>query len=252
MITQTIYINYINNVLSYLNANYQKESYLFQNKFTEIKYFMTKYILDLPINISRDLDEILKYQIYNKSIIDVNLINKQISIINYDITQIKADAIVNAANSDGMGCFEYEHKCIDNVIHNKAGPKLRLECKNILNGSKLQTSNAIITKGYNLPAKYIIHTVGPIYDSTKHIEHSIQLEKCYTNCLTLADNYNLQSIVFCCISTGIYGFPKNLASKIAYTTINKYIYNTRSKIKIIFCTYSNNDYVIYKNLLIKN
>lgn len=249
MVSEIEYNYYINNVLQYLNAIYPKQNYLFQDKLEEIKYFMTKYILVLPQNIGLQLDEILKYQIYRKPIFDATLIVPQILIINHDITQIKVDTIVNAANADGLGCFENGHKCIDNVIHNKAGPKLRLECKKILNGSKLKTSDTIITHGYNLPSKYIIHTVGPIYDKSKHIEHSLELEKCYTNCLSLADKYGLRSIVFCCISTGIYGFPKDSAARIALNAVNKYIYNTKSKIKIIFCTYTDRDYAIYKNLI---
>jgi O-acetyl-ADP-ribose deacetylase (regulator of RNase III) len=241
--------NSIKIVLDYLNATYEEPKKCFINGRDKIRYYMTKNFVVLPPEINKLMNEVLRNDIDKNKIIDINEIDSQISIIKYDITQIKADVIVNAANADGLGCFEFNHKCIDNIIHNKAGPALRLECKSVLGQNKIETSNAIITLGYNLPCKYIIHTVGPIYDTSIHELCCKQLKKCYSNCLELAINNKLESIVFCCISTGVYGFPADKAAIIAISTIKKFLQQTKSNIKIIFCTYTDNDFKLYQNII---
>lgn len=243
------YDKYIVDILSFLNNNFPEPEHFFNDGLSKINYYTTKYFVQLPPDLSKKMDEILRSEIQKNPVLDVDTIPNQISVIKHDITQIKADAIVNAANSDGLGCFEYNHKCIDNIIHSKAGPNLRLECKAILNGGKLRPSMAIITKGYNLPAKNVIHVVGPIYDQDKYIECATQLVKSYIHCLTLANAHGIKSIVFCCISTGVYKFPKDLASQIAVSAVKNFLRKSRIPIKIVFCTYTDEDYELYKSLV---
>ncbi len=168
-----------------------------------------------------------------------------------DITTLKINAIVNAANSQGLGCFIPCHKCIDNAIHSASGVQLRLECNNKMKEiGKIETGKAIITKGYNLPAKYVIHAVGPIiYEEVteKDIE---ALKKCYIYSLELAKENNVKEIAFCCISTGEYRFPKNQASKIAIDTVVQYLDENENQFdKIVFNVFTKQDYNIYLKIL---
>lgn len=164
-----------------------------------------------------------------------------------DITTLQIDCIVNAANSQGLGCFVPCHKCIDNAIHSSGGIQLRLECnEKMKNIKKLETGKAFITKGYNLPSKFVIHTVGPIiYDNVteKEIE---ELKNCYINSLEIAKENNIKEIAFCSISTGEFKFPKMQASKIAIKAVNQYLgENPNTFKKIIFNVFSDEDYSIY-------
>jgi O-acetyl-ADP-ribose deacetylase (regulator of RNase III) len=236
------------NILSHLKTIYGQTNNNALDPREQLKYYFTKHIVELPINLNKKWDNILLKENNSNPIIDTELFLEQIIIIKEDITQLKCDAIVNAANENGLGCFDYNHKCIDNIIHNKAGPMLRIQCNEFLGGSKLKTSEVIITMGFNLPTKYIIHTVGPIYHSKKHSLCAEQLAKCYINCLSLAIKLKLKSIAFCCISTGIYGFPSDLAAEIAIRTIIDHLIKSKSNIKVIFCVYTNYDYKLYQNL----
>lgn len=177
--------------------------------------------------------------------------NNQICLWKGDITTLKADAIVNAGNSQGLGCFIPCHKCIDNAIHSASGVELRLECNEIMKKiGKLQTGKAFITSGYNLPSKYVIHTVGPIiYENVTEKEIG-ELKSCYINSLELANENNIKTIAFPCISTGEFRFPKDLASKIAIEAVEEYLNTNKDKFeKIIFNVFSDEDYEIYlKNL----
>lgn len=171
-----------------------------------------------------------------------------------DITRLKADAIVNAANSALLGCFIPMHKCIDNAIHSAAGVELRLECNRLMQkqGYAEPTGRAKITKGYNLPARYVIHTVGPIVAGgipTRQQEK--QLADCYRSCLDTAEAHKLGSLAFCCISTGEFGFPQQRAAEIAVATVLDYLDNTKyTTIKtIVFDVFSRNDYTIYRELI---
>lgn len=168
-----------------------------------------------------------------------------------DITRLKVDAIVNAANSQMLGCFQPMHSCIDNIIHSKAGIQLRLECNRIMQeqGHEEPTGQAKITPGYNLPCKHIIHTVGPIVQGRLTKEHERMLASCYTSCLNLAEENGLESIAFCCISTGVFMFPNERAAEIAVETVKTYLDDTGSKIKVIFNVFKDIDYLFYKNLL---
>ena len=166
-----------------------------------------------------------------------------------DITILQIDAIVNAANSQGLGCFIPCHKCIDNQINTFAGISLRLECNKIMKEKDyfLETGKAFITKGYNLPAKYVIHTVGPIIYNKVTDKEIRELQECYINSLNLAKENKIRTIAFPCISTGEFKFPKEQASKIAIETVDKFLNKNRESFdKIVFNVYGEEDYRIYE------
>lgn len=166
-----------------------------------------------------------------------------------DITKLEIDCIVNAANSQGLGCFIPNHNCIDNQIHTFAGVRLRLECNEFMKkiDYNLETSNCFITKGYNLPAKNIIHTVGPIVQNILTEELKQDLADTYINCLNCAIENNIRTIAFPCISTGVFRFPKNEAGQIAIKTVDNFISQNRNKLeKVIFSLYSDEDVMIYE------
>lgn len=179
-----------------------------------------------------------------------------------DITRIKADAIVNAANGALLGCFEPLHGCIDNFIHTAAGLELRWECKKIMDrqGHDEPAGRAKITSGYNLPAANVIHTVGPIvpYGELRE-EHRKLLRSCYRSCMEIAEENKLRSIVFCCISTGVFMFPAEEAAKIAVDTVIEYLDEQEQRYtnndeyngieKVIFDVFSDRDKAIYDSLL---
>lgn len=168
-----------------------------------------------------------------------------------DITTLAADAIVNAANSGLLGCFVPCHGCIDNAIHTYAGVQLRLECSRIMNGQKEKepVGRAKITNAYNLPCRYILHTVGPIiYGAVTGTDREL-LADCYRSCLELAFAHNLKSVAFCCISTGEFHFPNELAAQIAIRTVREWQEKNPDKIEVIFNVFKDSDYEIYKRLL---
>ena len=168
-----------------------------------------------------------------------------------DITTLAADAIVNAANSGMTGCYVPCHGCIDNAIHTYAGVQLRLECARIMaaQGHEEPTGRAKITRGYNLPAKYVLHTVGPIVSRAPTLRDCELLESCYRSCLELAVANGLKSVAFCCISTGEFHFPNEAAARIAVKTVREFIHNGHSDMKVIFNVFKDKDRDIYTNLL---
>ena len=176
-----------------------------------------------------------------------------------DITKLKIDAIVNAGNSQGLGCFVPTHVCIDNQIHSEAGTSLRLACYEYMRkiGRDLYDGEAMITNGYNLPCKKVIQTVGPCLEENQGgqptKEQIISLGECYTNCLKLLIQNNLFSIAFPAISTGLFGFPKKLAAKIAISKIDEFL-NTlektyKEKIKVVINVYDENNLIIYEDVI---
>ena len=203
-----------------------------------------------PHAVSQDIldaqDAELQMQLEEKGV--VNIDGKNLLLWQDDITRLQVDAIVNAANAQALGCWAPLHNCIDNCIHSAAGIQLRKECADIMQGRLLGTGKAFITKGYNLPAKHVIHTVGPIIDDdypTKEQEE--QLAECYRSCLDLAEQNHLESIAFCCISTGVFHFPNERAAKIAIETVKAY---PRKSVKtVVFNVFLDKDYDIYKRLL---
>ena len=167
-----------------------------------------------------------------------------------DITTLAADAIVNAANSQMLGCFVPCHGCIDNAIHTYAGVQLRTECASIMAGQEAEpTGSAKITKAYNLPCRYVLHTVGPIiYGSVTETDRKL-LADCYRSCLELAAVHGLRSVAFCCISTGEFHFPNRLAAEIAIKTVEDWQKESPGQMEVIFNVFKDNDYRIYQQLL---
>lgn len=212
----------------------------------------------MPKEISEEFlkvqDEYLKEEINKKGIVDINNLNpiqKGIYLWQGDITTLRCDAIVNAANSAMTGCYVPNHRCIDNAIHSFAGVELRLECDEIMNrqGHGEPTGQAKITNAYNLPCKYIIHTVGPIISYKLTSEDCELLANCYRSCLNLAAKNNLESIAFCCISTGEFHFPNDKAAQIAIKTVEEFMKKDTSVKKVIFNVFKDMDKEIYRELL---
>jgi len=211
-------------------------------------------------------DEFLKKECEHKGIVELrnlptlnemfpNKSNKhgeKIALWQGDITSLKVDAIVNAANNQMLGCFVPCHACIDNAIHSVAGIQLRLECNEIMNkqGGGEPTGTAKVTGAYNLPCKYVIHTVGPIINGPLTDEDCSKLESCYKSCLQVAIENNIKSIAFCCISTGEFRFPKDRAAEIAIKTIVDFLNDNNEKIeRVVINVFKQEDFEIYKNLL---
>ena len=168
-----------------------------------------------------------------------------------DITTLAADAIVNAANSQMLGCWAPGHHCIDNAIHSFAGVQLRAECARIMEaqGHEEPAGTAKITDAYNLPASHVIHTVGPIANGHPTDLHREQLASCYSSCLDLAASEGLRSIAFCCISTGIFGFPQEEAAGIAVQTVRRWLDENDLDMTVVFNVFSGDDEAIYRKLL---
>lgn len=168
-----------------------------------------------------------------------------------DITTLRCDAIVNAANSQMLGCFCPCHGCIDNAIHTFSGVQLRAACADLMEkqGHEEETGRAKITPAYNLPCKYVLHTVGPIIRGWLTEKDKELLASCYRSCLELAEENGVQSIAFCCISTGEFHFPNDKAAEIAVKTVREYRVQTGSRMEIIFNVFKENDYDIYRELL---
>lgn len=199
-------------------------------------------------------NEYLQDETKRKGIVDIDdlePIKNRIYLWQGDITTLRCDAIVNAANSGMTGCYVPNHRCIDNCIHSFAGIQLRLECDEIMKkqGHGEPTGEAKITNSYNLPCKYIIHTVGPIINGKLTSEDCDLLESCYKSCLELASKNNLESIAFCCISTGEFHFPNDKAAQIAVKTVEEFMKKETGLKKVIFNVFKDMDKEIYRKLL---
>lgn len=168
-----------------------------------------------------------------------------------DITTLKCDAIVNAANSGMTGCYIPNHRCIDNAIHTFAGVELRLACEELMEqqGYPEPTGQAKITPAFNLPCRYVLHTVGPIISGRVTKADKELLASCYRSCLELAAESKLESVAFCCISTGEFHFPNDLAAQIAVETVKDFLKTQTSVKKVIFNVFKDLDKAIYEKLL---
>lgn len=168
-----------------------------------------------------------------------------------DITTLACDAIVNAANSQMLGCFCPCHGCIDNAIHTFSGVQLRAACAALMKkqGHEESTGAAKITPAYNLPCRYVLHTVGPVVQGWLTKKDQELLASCYRSCLELAEKHNVTSIAFCCISTGEFHFPNDKAAKIAVQTVKEYRQETHTNMEVIFNVFKDEDYKIYRRLL---
>ena len=212
----------------------------------------------MPRRIGADFlkmqDEYLQSETVAKGITDIadlTPIQQGLYIWQGDITTLKCDAIVNAANSGMTGCYIPNHRCIDNAIHTFAGVELRLACEEMMEqqGYPEPTGQAKITPAFNLPCRYVLHTVGPIINGRVTKEDEELLASCYRSCLELAAENSLESVAFCCISTGEFHFPNEQAAQIAVETVKQFINRKTSVKKVIFNVFKDLDKAIYEQLL---
>lgn len=201
-------------------------------------------------------DEYLREEVREKGIIDSDTlsaspINNRLVLWRGDITTLKIDAIVNAANSALRGCFVPCHSCVDNIIHSISGIQLRLACDRLMTeqGYDEPTGKAKITPAFNLPCSYVLHTVGPIVSGILTNKHCRQLADCYRACLELASHKGLRSVAFCCISTGEFHFPQKKAADIAVRTVTDFLQTNTQIEKVVFNVFKEDDYHIYKEIL---
>ena len=216
---------------------------------------------DLPEEVLKVQDEYLKDRALEKGVVhlkDIPVIRDGLSIWQGDITRLEADAIVNAANSQMLGCFVPMHTCIDNCIHTFAGVQLRMECNSKMNELRIKygrnyeqpTAVPMLTDAYNLPAKKVIHIVGPIvqYRLTPELEEN--LADCYRNTLDICAENGLKSVAFCCISTGVFCFPNKRAAEIAVETVTEWLKKNPGMIeRVIFNVFKDEDKKYYKELI---
>ncbi|MBP1969957.1 O-acetyl-ADP-ribose deacetylase (regulator of RNase III) [Virgibacillus natechei] len=198
--------------------------------------FLTQWNTERPLTSLNDLEDA----------------QPQIYLWQGDITSLAVDVIVNAANSDFLGCTQANHDCIDNFIHTRAGVALRLECDAVIKaqGRREPMGKAKITKAYNLPADNVIHTVGPYIDErgVTPLKEKL-LASSYRSCLALADKHQQGTVAFCCISTGEFNFPNERAAEIAIQTVEAYLRDTGSTLNVIFNVFKDEDLQIYQSLL---
>ena len=235
------YLKQVNNINSNINMD-------------DFSLFRALLNITMPVDLKSEFylkqDKVLQDYLKTKKIVNESEFNEGINLYKGDITLIKVDAIVNACNNKMLGCFVPGHHCIDNAIHSFAGLELRKEMMEIMNkqGHDEENGKCKVTSGYNLPSKYVFHTVGPIYNNSK--QNEIDLKNCYYSCLQKADEMKLNSICFCSLSTGVFGYPINKASRIAYKTVKDYLENENKNIKkVIFDVFSDSDYYEYKRTI---
>lgn len=202
-------------------------------------------------------DEYLRQEIEDAGVTtlsDLEPVSGDLYLWQGDITRLRCGAIVNAANSGMTGCYMPCHACIDNCIHTFAGVQLRLDCAELMarQGHEEPTGKAKITRAYNLPCDYVLHTVGPIIEGSVTAEDEGLLASCYRSCLELAAQNGVESIAFCCISTGVFHFPNRRAAEIAVETVRQWKAESGSEMKVIFNVFKDLDLEIYRRLLTEN
>ena len=245
---------------NYLKAEYKNPPNDFDN-LSEFDTFRSLMNIRPKMPINGDFikmqDEMLQEKTRQKGVVDILTLtpcHDNIYLWQGDITTLKIDAIVNAANSQMLGCFCPCHACIDNEIHTFSGVQLRLECAKFMQeqGHLEPTGSAKITPGYNLPSKYVLHTVGPIINGDVLSDDKQLLASCYRSCLELAEKNNIKSIALCCISTGEFHFPNQLAAEISVHTVHEYLMESKSEMEVVFNVFKEYDKQIYEKLLSSN
>ena len=246
-------------LINYLLSERGEKADVPQDEYSQRRLLRSLFNVRMPAPVSEDFlrvqDEYLQEEAARKGITDIadlEPVQKGIYLWQGDITTLKCDAIVNAANSQMLGCFNPCHGCIDNAIHTYAGVQLRNACYELMTAQSHEepTGQAKITPAFNLPCKYVIHTIGPIVDGRLTDEDCELLKSCYLSCLKVAEENDVKSIAFCCISTGVFGFPQKEAAQIAVQTVMDYKEKNNSDIKVIFNVFKNEDLAIYKKVLL--
>ncbi len=201
-------------------------------------------------------DEYLSEMIRRRGIVDGEELppvrkDNRLSLWQGDITRLRCGAIVNAANSALLGCWQPCHSCIDNIVHSLSGVQLRIRCNELMEaqGHEEETGKAKITPAYNLPSSYVLHTVGPIISGPLREKDCVLLSDCYRSCLELAAENNVKSVAFCCISTGVFHFSQEKAAEIAVEAVTRFLERKSSVQKVIFNVFTDRDFEIYQKLL---
>ena len=245
-------------LIDYLLSERREKIAIPADEYSQKRLLRSLFNIRMPKAVTQEFlsiqDEYLQEENQSKGITDIadiEPVQTDIFLWQGDITTLKCDAIVNAANAQMLGCFSPCHGCIDNAIHTFAGVQLRRDCNEIMQrqGHNEPTGQAKITPAYNLPCKYIIHTVGPIVGGYLTNEDCELLKSCYLSCLKLAEKSGCKSMAFWCISTGVFGFPQKEAAQIAISTVKEYKKTTGSDIKVIFNVFKDDDLIIYRDLL---
>jgi len=239
--------SYSSNIIN-IKKEFEDENFIKNQKKYSDRELIYVLLTTLKSNLSKDIHEMID-ELYNLEKINSfnieNTVNKKFVIWKGDITHLKVDGIVNAANSYLEGCFIPFHRCIDNVIHEKSGPHLREECRSWK--CKFESiGKCRISKGYHLPSKYVLHTVGPIYDKDK--DQSKNLQSSYNESLNIGKQNKLKSLAFCCISTGEFRYPNKEAAEIACKTVKEWIDENNHYECIVFNVYKEDDYKIYQSI----
>lgn len=201
-------------------------------------------------------DEYLSEMIRQRGIVEAEKLprtkkNPRLTLWQGDITMLRCEAIVNAANSALLGCWQPCHSCIDNIIHSLSGVQLRIKCNELMQaqGHEEETGSAKITPAYNLPCRYVLHTVGPVISGPLRQKDCGLLAGCYRSCLELAAENQIRSVAFCCISTGVFHFPGQRAAEIAIKTTEEFLGRNDSIRQVIFNVFTDKDLAIYRELL---
>lgn len=216
---------------------------------------------EMPADVLKVQDEYLSFRAEEKGIVglkDIPVIKEKLSLWQGDITRLQVDVIVNAANSMMLGCFLPMHACIDNQIHTFAGIQLREECNYKMERLREKhgrdyehpTAVPLLTDAYNLPARKVIHIVGPIVAGRLTPNLESELAACYKNTLDLCLENGLSSVAFCCISTGVFNFPNKRAAEIAVATVREWLFKHRASMeRIIFNVFKDEDRGYYEKIL---
>lgn len=222
-----------------------------QDRWTLIRALMN---VRPPLPVSADVlaaqDRYLSAIVAGRGVVDADslMFRDGVCLWKGDITRLRCDAIVNAANSGMLGCFAPCHGCIDNAIHSYAGMQLRAECQRIMGGTREPTGSARITGAYNLPCSHVIHTVGPIIHGDVTARDEDLLRSCYRSCLSLARDNGLHTVAFCCISTGEFRFPNRMAAEIAVDEVRLFL-SHNDGMRVVFDVFKDEDLSIYRELL---
>lgn len=208
----------------------------------------------VPADMLAVQDRLFWTESLERGIVQVDEIPERdgVSLWQGDIRRLAADGIVNAANKGLLGCFLPNHNCIDNVIHSAAGMQLRDDCAKLIaaQGHEEECGDCKVTRAYNLPAKYVLHTVGPMVRREVTEEDRALLRSCYTSCLEAAEELCMKSVAFCCISTGVFSFPQSEAAEIAAGAVMRWkVRHPESRLRVIFNTFLDSDTAIYRNIL---
>lgn len=236
-------------MIAAFSASYEKKRQLVRD------YMNVRAALPVPQDILEVQDRLFWTETLERGIVSVENIPEMkngVSLWEGDIRRLDADAIVNAANSALLGCFLPGHNCIDNVIHSAAGMQLRDACAKTVAkiGREAEAGESYLTLAYNLPAKYVLHTVGPMVGRELDDIKRQELRSAYTACMNLARENGLHSVAFCCISTGVFNFPRSEAAEIAVgAVLNWKLRHPESALKVVFDTFLSEDTAIYREIL---